>query len=81
MVFTQHITSLAKLRQPTGQTQDNFNFSPSLLKGAMDKKADGDICAHFLCFSIVFSEILNVRSLNTPETAAFTIPQWEVYIG
>ena len=22
----------AKLRQPTGQTQDNFNFGPSLLK-------------------------------------------------
>ena len=23
---------IAKLRQPAGQTQDNFNFGPSLLK-------------------------------------------------
>ena len=27
------------------------------VKGAMDKKADGDICAHLLCFSTIFSEI------------------------
>ena len=26
------LTISAKLRQPTGQTQDNFNFGPSLLK-------------------------------------------------
>jgi hypothetical protein len=26
----------------------------------MDKKADGDICAHLLCFSTVFSEILSI---------------------
>jgi hypothetical protein len=28
--------------------------------GAMDKKADGDICAHFLCFSTYFSEIFSI---------------------
>ena len=27
------------------------------MKGAMNKKADGDICAHLLCFSTIFSEI------------------------
>ena len=29
----------AKLRQPKGQTQDDFNFGLSFLKGEMHKKA------------------------------------------
>ena len=28
----QNLAVSVKLRQPTGQTQDNFNFGPSLLK-------------------------------------------------
>ena len=40
----------AKLRQPTGQTQDNFSFGSEP------------------------SEILNLRSSNTHESVAFTIP-------
>ena len=31
------ILNSAKLRQPTGQSQDNFNFGPSPLKGAFSK--------------------------------------------
>jgi hypothetical protein len=38
----------------------DFYYLKMFLKGAMDKKADGDICAHFLCFSIVFSEIFSI---------------------
>jgi hypothetical protein len=30
------------------------------IKGAMDKKADGDICTHLLCFSTDFSETLSI---------------------
>ena len=39
----------AKLRQPTGQTQDNFNFGPSLLKGVFSKPSGDYIVAPIFC--------------------------------
>ena len=50
----------AKQRQQTGQRHENFNFDPSLLKGAMDKKADGVIWLPFLQFSTIFDETLSI---------------------
>ena len=35
-------------------------YQQVFLKGAMDKKARGDICAHFLCFLTDFSEIFSI---------------------
>ena len=49
------------------------------LKGAMDKKADGDICAHLLWFSTNFSEILSISEffrgrLNGTFKSDITLP-------
>ena len=45
----------------------------------MDKKADGDICAHLLCFSTVFSEICSISiffwgRLNGAVKSDLTLP-------
>ena len=40
----------AKLRQPTGQSQDNFNFGPSLLKGVFSKSSGDYIVVPNFCF-------------------------------
>ena len=43
-------TVSVQLRQPTGQSQDNFNFGPSLLKGLSSKPSGKMIVAPNLCF-------------------------------
>ena len=48
----------AKLRQLAGQTQDNFNFGPSLLKGVFSKSSGKMIVAPIFCFSSYVYEIL-----------------------
>jgi hypothetical protein len=45
----------------------------------MDKKAGGDICAHFLCFSTDFSEIFSISfffqgRLNDVVKSDLTLP-------